>query len=149
MGGAVSCKSYAKGYRFEKRVQAWLAHLGLCERSFGSRGSDLHLTRMFKRWKVSCKYRTRNSTTPKFSLTRLTEELEKHDLIVWGEDRMVPYVAMPLPKLVQLCIDIEASADEFLGNQERAGGADITFPQEAGESGNETASPPQPDQRRG
>jgi hypothetical protein len=98
-------KSYQKGYRFETRVKAWLLHLGGCERSYGSRGSDLWLTRNLRRWAFSCKYRTKKSTTPKFSLTRLMEELEKHDFVVWGEDREVPIIAGPLPKFIELALD--------------------------------------------
>src|SRR4051812_23761939 len=78
---AMSHPSYAKGYRFEKKVQAWLAHLGKCTRSMMSRGADLTLTWGLREWKVSCKCREK-------SLCKLIDaELEGNDMVVHGFDR--------------------------------------------------------------
>jgi hypothetical protein len=96
----VANKSYQKGYRFEKKVQAWLAHLGTCTRAFMSRGADLMLDRRLRRWTFSCKCREE-------SICKLIDkELESADFFVWGYDRGVPIVAGPLPKLVELCVEI-------------------------------------------
>jgi hypothetical protein len=92
----LSHPSYAKGYRFEKKCQAWLVHLGGCARSMMSRGSDLTLTRNLREWKFSCKAREK-------SICKMIDrELETHDGIIWGYDRGIPIVAMPLPKLIEL-----------------------------------------------
>jgi hypothetical protein len=100
----MSHPSYAKGYRFEKKVQAWLVHLGGCVRSMMSRGSDLTLTRNLRNWTISCKCREK-------SICKMIDaELEKHDFIVWGYDRGVPIIAMPLPKLIELIGEMESPA---------------------------------------
>lgn len=98
----MSHPSYAKGYRFERKVQAWLVHLGRCTRSFMSRGADLALLRNFRSWSVSCK--CRKDDPAKF----ISDQLEKHDLVVWGWDRSIPIVAMHLPKFIEICGEAEA-----------------------------------------
>lgn len=89
--------NYKKGYRFEKKCQAWLVHLGECVRAFGSRGDDLVLTHGLRRWTFSCK--ARKSSPCKL----IDDELEKHDGFIWGYDRGIPIIAMPLPKFVEFC----------------------------------------------
>ena len=97
----MSHPSYAKGYRFEKKVQAWLCHLGGCVRGFMSRGADLVLTRNLREWKVSCKCREE-------SICKLIDkELETHDAFVWGYDRGIPIIAMLLPKFIEIAGDGE------------------------------------------
>ena len=92
----MSHPSYAKGYRFEKKVQAWLVHLGKCTRSMMSRGADLTLLYSLREWKVSCKFRAK-------SISKLIDdELELNDLVVHGHDRGIPVVSMHLPKFVEM-----------------------------------------------
>lgn len=87
--------SYQKGYRFEKKVQAWLVHLGTCVRSMMSRGADLTLERSLRRWTVSCKCKEK-------SICKLIDtELETKDLFIHGYDRGIPIVSMLLPKFVE------------------------------------------------
>jgi hypothetical protein len=89
--------SYQKGYRFEKKVQAWLVHLGTCVRSMMSRGADLTLERGLRRWTFSCKCK-------EGSICKLIDrELENNDFFVWGYDRGIPLIAMTLPKFVEFC----------------------------------------------
>ena len=103
----MSHPSYAKGYRFEKKVQAWLVHLGGCVRSMMSRGSDLTLTRNLRQWTVSCKCRKKGKA---LSVAALKKECEAHDFVVLGEDYEVPFFFGPLPKVVQLVAEIESAA---------------------------------------
>jgi hypothetical protein len=91
----MSAPSYAKGYRFERKVMAWLCHLGDCSRSFMSRGSDLILERLLRRWTFSCKVREKSPCK------MIDDELEKHDFFVWGYDRGIPIIATTLPKFVE------------------------------------------------
>jgi hypothetical protein len=108
----LSHPSYAKGYRFEKKVQAWLVHLGKCVRSMMSRGADLTLTRNMREWKISCKCR---ESSPCKMIDR---ELETADFIVWGYDRGIPIIAGPLPKLVEFCGIEDAEPSQYLPNGE-------------------------------
>jgi hypothetical protein len=91
----MSHPSYAKGYRFERKCLAWLAHLGDCTRAFMSRGADLTLIRGLRSWKFSCKCREKSPCK------LIDDELEKNDGFIWGYDRGIPIVAMPLPKFVE------------------------------------------------
>jgi hypothetical protein len=102
-------RKYQKGYRFEVRCQAWLAHLGECVRAFGSRGADLTLTRNLRRWTFSCKKRAQGSG---ITMKEVKTECEKYDFCIEAEDRDVPWIHGPLPKLVQLVADIEGISDE-------------------------------------
>ena len=91
----MSHPSYAKGYRFEKKVQAWLVHLGKCTRSFMSRGADLVLLWLLREWKVSCKSRSKSICK------MIDDELEHNDLFVHGCDHGIPIVSMHLPKFIE------------------------------------------------
>lgn len=102
----MSHPSYAKGYRFERRAMEWFSKLGTCSRSMMSRGADLTLIRNFQRWKISCKCREKDPS--KF----ISDQLEIHDLVVWGWDRSIPVVAMHLPKFVELVGRAEAEDAE-------------------------------------
>lgn len=97
----MSHPSYAKGYRFEKKVQAWLVHLGECARSMMSRGADLTLTYSLRKWSVSCKCRAN-----KFGF--LYDELEEHDILALGADRQMPIICMLAPKFIEMMGKAEA-----------------------------------------
>ena len=105
----MSHPSYAKGYRFERRTQAWLVHLGHCTRSMMSRGADLTLLRHLRNWTISCK--CRKDDPCKF----ISGQLENHDAVVWGWDRSIPIIAMHLPKFVELVGQAEAQDHQELG----------------------------------
>lgn len=109
----MSHPSYAKGYRFEKKVQAWLVHIGECTRSMMSRGADLTLVRNFARWKVSCKCRAKG-------LKFIGDQLEEHDIFAFGADREIPIVAMHLPKFIELVGKAEAEDVDLLMNEDAA-----------------------------
>jgi hypothetical protein len=101
--------NYQKGYRFEKKAQAWFVHLGRCVRSFMSRGADLVLTRGLREWGISCKCRAKISD---FTLKQLLAECEKRDFCVFGADRETQWFLGPVPKVVELCTHIEGISDE-------------------------------------
>ena len=110
----MSHRSYAKGYRFERKVQAWLVHLGQCARSFMSRGADLILTRPnFSIWPVSCKCRAKG----KITYSMIKEELEKHAICATGEDRdPFPMIHMWMPQFIELVGRAEAQDLEELAS---------------------------------
>jgi hypothetical protein len=95
-------RSYQKGYRFEKKVQAWLVHLGHCARSMMSRGADLTLTFQLRDWSISCKCRAN-----KFGF--IYDELENADIVALGADRQLPIIAMLAPKFIELLGKAEAA----------------------------------------
>lgn len=101
----MSHPSYAKGYRFEKKVQAWLVHLGRCIRSMMSRGDDLTLLFANRNWSVSCKCRAN-----KFKF--IYDELENADIVALGADRQFPIIAMLAPKFIELVGKAEAQDAE-------------------------------------
>jgi hypothetical protein len=102
--------SYQKGYRFEKKVQAWLVQLGKCTRSMMSRGADLTLLWSLREWKVSCKSREK-------SICKLIDsELETSDLMIFGCDRGIPIVAMHLPKFIEFCRELSPSQATWEGD---------------------------------
>lgn len=101
----MSHPSYAKGYRHERKCQAWLVHLGQCTRSMMSRGSDLTLTFLNRMWTVSCKCGAKGRIRYK----TIKEELEQHDICMTGEDRdPFPMVHLYAPKFIELCGKAEA-----------------------------------------
>lgn len=101
----MSHPSYAKGYRFERKCQAWLVHLGKCVRSMMSRGADLVLTFLNRNWSVSCKC----GAPGKISYRTIKKELEKHDICMTGEDRdPYPMVHLYAPKFIELLGRAEA-----------------------------------------
>lgn len=103
----MSHPNYARGYRHEKKCQAWLVHLGKCVRSFMSRGSDLTLTRNLREWSFSCKQRKPGKA---LSVNALKKECETHDFVLVGEDRDIPFIFGPLPKLIELIGQTEPQA---------------------------------------
>jgi hypothetical protein len=101
-------RSYQKGYRFERKVQAWLAHLGECTRSMMSRGADLTLTFSLRKWSVSCKCR---ANAFKFVYDELSKEYEDGttpDILALGADRQLPVICMLAPKFLELMGKAEA-----------------------------------------
>jgi hypothetical protein len=107
-------RSYQKGYRFERKAQAWLVHLGHCARSMMSRGADLTLTFNLREWSVSCKC----TAAGKLRYKTIKEELEKQDICMTGEDRdPYPMVHMYAPKFVEILGKAEAADFEAFENQ--------------------------------
>jgi hypothetical protein len=106
-------RSYQKGYRFERKVQAWLAHLGECTRSMMSRGADLTLTFSLRKWSVSCKCRAN-----KFGF--IYNELETNDIVALGADRQMPIICMLAPKFLELMGKAEALDVAELNKNEAA-----------------------------
>lgn len=117
----MSHPSYAKGYRFEKRVQAWLVHLGRCIRSLGSKGSDLKVLRGLRVWTFSCKKRQRGKG---ITIREIKAECEKYDFCIEAEDRDVPWFHGPLPKVVEFARaelgEAEAEDVDLLFNEDAA-----------------------------
>lgn len=109
--------SYQKGYRFERKCQAWLVHLGECVRSMMSRGADLVLTFLLRRWTVSCKCGARG----RISYRIIKQELETHDICMTGEDRdPYPMVHLYAPKFIELLGKAEAKDFAALNGDEAA-----------------------------
>jgi hypothetical protein len=108
IGRAMPNPSYQKGYRAEKKAQAWLVHLGKCVRSMMSRGADLVLLWLRREWNFSVKCRAKLSD---FTVRQLVTECEKNDFCIFSEDRGIQYVLGPLPKFIEFCG--KAEAEEF------------------------------------
>lgn len=101
----MSHPSYAKGYRHERKCQAWLVTIGECVRSMMSRGADLILVFALRRWSVSCKCRAKGKLTYRL----IKKELETHDICMTGEDYdPFPMVHMYAPKYVEMMGKAEA-----------------------------------------